>query len=172
MARSVDRGLTRQGLDADVVQRAYLLMLTRPAGHFDRSRSDGVTGYLKNMTRLAARDVRAQFARPGTRTRERAAERDAAITVNDPVSLRITTMPEDTAARELADEVAVASVISSMILDGLGAGAPSWLRRVLALIVEGLTLTEASAAVGQSRYAVRRAVDRWAKPVASGLVGI
>jgi hypothetical protein len=149
------------------VQQLYLLLLNRPAGHFDRTRSDGVGGYLKSITRLAARDVRAEYARPGARTRERASDRGAEMSVKDAITLRPASRPDEPADGELADDVALSRLVSKTIITGVPSAAPSWLPRVLGLVVEGLSITEAAPAVEQSRFAVRRALRRWAKPAAT-----
>ena len=52
---------------------------------------------------------------------------------------------------------------------GLGAipdTAPPWLRGTMELMYyEDLSLTEEAVAVGQSRFSVRRAINRWVRPI-------
>ena len=124
-------------------------------------------GYLKTLTQLAARDLQAQYAPPGTRTRA-----CVSSTINEQVhektvvgSLEVSI--EDQPATDITDDLALGQVVGEAILDGLGAEAPYWLRRVLGLVIEGLTISEAATAVGQSRYSLRRALRRWAKPAAT-----
>jgi hypothetical protein len=166
MVRVLDRSLARRGLDEDVVQHVYLLLLTRPLDHFDRTRCDGVGGYLKSMVRLAVRDIRVQHAPPGARTREWASESDREEAMSQAVVRHGEPLVDDAAA-ELAEDVALARVVSKTIIDHVSSSAPAWLPGLLGLIVEGLTITEAAVAVGQSRFAVRRALCRWVKPTAT-----
>lgn len=169
IARRTDVRLTRLGLDEDIVQQVYLLLLTRPPGHFDRARGDGVWGYLKAMVRLATRDLLAQYAPPGMRTRARISpEPDNGVNEAAVIAPR-QALGGDRPALDFTEDVALSHVTGKMIVDGLEADAPDWLRRVLGLVIEGLTVTEAAAAVGLSRYAVRRALGRWAKPAATSV---
>ena len=59
--------LQERGHIDDVVQQAYALLLSRPAGHFDPSRGSAAA-YLHQIVRSAARDIRAQYAPPGAPT--------------------------------------------------------------------------------------------------------
>ena len=64
-----------------------------------------------------------------------------------------------------------ANISAHVLIESVPAAAPAWLRRALAYIAEGLTITEVSAAIGDgvSRFAVRRALDRWVRPNAKQL---
>ncbi|MEV4630465.1 hypothetical protein AB0J90_29805 [Micromonospora sp. NPDC049523] len=167
IAQRSDVRLARLDLAEEVEQQLYLLLLTRPAGHFDRTRCDGVWGYLRAMTRLAARDVLAQYAPPGTRTRAHVSPEPNSHVKEAGAMTSRQVLVEDRPSVAVAEDVALGQVVSEMIMNGLEAEAPSWLRHVLRLVVEGLTVTEAAAVVGRSRFAVRRALGRWAKPAAT-----
>jgi DNA-directed RNA polymerase specialized sigma24 family protein len=165
--------LNKRDLIDDVVQQAYELLLRRPAGHFDPSRGSAAT-YLHKIVRLAARDIRAQFAPPGTPTRPRRNEDGEFMPTNPPLTLdQVVSAGEE--AVTMAETILADADIEDLVLGVLGARAlldlvpdqaPTWLREVLALAANGHTVSEAAAEVGQSRFAVRRAINRWALPQA------
>ena len=70
IARRVAPDLEARGLADDVVSEVFRLLLSRPAGHYDPDRGDP-WGYLREMVRLAARDVHDREAPAGTPRRPR-----------------------------------------------------------------------------------------------------
>jgi DNA-directed RNA polymerase specialized sigma24 family protein len=165
--------LKQRDLIDDVVQQAYELLLRRPAGHFDPSRGSAAA-YLHQIIRLAARDIRAQFAAPGTSTRPRRDEGGEFVPTDPPLTLDLVvgageeavTMAETIVADVDVEDLVLGVFGARALLDLVPDQAPTWLREVLALVANGHTVSEAAAEVGQSRFAVRRAINHWALPQA------
>src|SRR6185437_15584204 len=70
IARRVAPDLETRGLADDVASEVFRLLLSRPAGHYDPDRGDP-WGYLREMVRLAARNVYDREAPAGTPRRSR-----------------------------------------------------------------------------------------------------
>jgi DNA-directed RNA polymerase specialized sigma24 family protein len=165
--------LKQRGLIDEVVQQAYMLLLRRPAGHFDPSRGSA-PAYLYQIVRSAARDVRAQNPPPGATTRPRRDEDGEFVPADPPLTLdQVVSAGEE--AVTLAETIVADTDVEDLVLGVLGARAlldlvpqqaPPWLREALAQIAAGDTLSEAAAQVGQSRFAMRRAINHWALPQA------
>jgi hypothetical protein len=165
--------LYRRGRIDEVVQQAYELLVRRPAGHFDPSRGSAAA-YMYQAVRLAVRDVRAQYPSPGATTRPRRGEDGEFVPADPPLTLdHVVSAGEETVT--LAETIVADADVEDLVLGVLGARAlislipgeaPAWLRVAMALIADGYTVSEAAAKVGQSRFAVRRAMNRWALPLA------
>jgi hypothetical protein len=170
--------LHERDLADEVPQRTHELLLRRPAGHYDQSRAS-VAAYLHQICRLAARDIRAENAPPGATTRPRRDEDGEFVPTDPPLSLdRVVGAGEEAEAVTLSETIVANVDVEDLVLGVLGAQAlidlvppeaPPWLRKAMALIAAGDTLSEAAAQVGQSRFAVRRALTRWALPQATAM---
>ena len=166
IARRVAPDLTARGLGDDIVTEAYRLLLTRSAGHYNPDRGDP-WGYLREMVRLAARDVHDREAPAGMPRRPR---RDAEGEM-DPAALPVPLEEEQAvgdAVEDFEDRVLGAIMVASFI-DAVPAEAPAWLSAALSLAVEGLSVTETADALQVSRFQLRRALNRWAQPLAGVL---
>jgi hypothetical protein len=169
----IGRDLQERALIDDAVERAYELLLRRPAGHFDPSRGSAAA-YLYQIVRLAARDIRAENPHPGATTRPRRDEEGEFVPADPPLTLdRVVSAGEE--AITLAETIVADVDVEDLVLGVLGAQAlldqvpheaPAWLREALALIAGGHTISEAAAQVGQSRFAARRAINHWVLPQA------
>jgi DNA-directed RNA polymerase specialized sigma24 family protein len=163
IARRVAPDLVTRGLGDDVVTEAFRLLLSRPAGHYDPDRGDA-WGYLREMVRLAARDVRERESpagMPGLARRGAWGETEHALL---PVPLDAEQVAGDV-VEDFEDRVLGAIVVASFI-DAVPAEAPVWLSAALSLAVEGLSVTETAEALQVSRFQLRRALNRWAQPLA------
>lgn len=165
MAGQVAPDLRVRGLEQDVVQEMFRLLLSRPAGHYVPQRGTG-WAYLRTMLKLAARDVRAMEAPAGGPRRPRKTDNGGfACVQSEPL--------DETGARgpvtERQEDCVVARIAIAQFIDGMPPCAPAWLPRALILISEGLTVTETARALEISRFTLRRSLDRWAKPRAAVL---
>ena len=166
IAGEVAPDLRIRGLAADVVQEMFRILLTRPAGHYDPDRGSP-WAYLRVMLQLAARGVREQEAVAGTPRRpKRDADGEPGIVVA-PVPIQDAVVPDD--GIECVEDIVISWVVTAEFLNGVPDDAPVWLRRALSLVVEGLTITQTAKAVEVSRFTLRRALGRWAAPVAGTL---
>ena len=166
IARRVAPNLEARGLADDVVAEAFRLLLSRPAGHYDPDRGDP-WGYLREMVRLAARDVHDREAPAGVPRRPR---RDAKGKMG-PAALPVTLEAQAAgdAVEEFEDRV-LGAIMAASFIDAVPAEAPAWLSAALSLTVEGLSVTEAADALQVSRFQLRRALNRWARPLAGLLL--
>jgi hypothetical protein len=158
--RAIVPDLAALALDEDVVQRAYELLLTRPAGHFDPDRGSA-RSYLRTTLRRAARDVRAENAPPGTRTRavpgkqrEPALSLDRMIEATDGESLAFAIDDHaDTVVRKVTVDELVARArrdAMSMIADAM-----------TVMLTNDIGIVDAARIIGVSRLVLRREFDRW-----------
>lgn len=165
IARRVAPDLEARGLTDDVVSEAFRLLLSRTAGHYDPDRGDP-WGYLREMVRLAARDVREKESPAGMPRRPRRdVESEAAPAL--PVPFEPQTAADDTAGG-FEDRV-LGAIMAASFIDAVPAEAPAWLSAALSLAVEGLSVTQAAEALQVSRFQLRRALNRWARPLADVL---
>lgn len=163
IARRVAPDLEARGLADDVVSETFRLLLSRHAGHYAPDRGDP-WGYLREMVRLAARDVHDREAPPGTPRRPR---RDAGGEM-DPAPLPVP-FEEGQAAGDVAEDFedrVLGAIMAASFIDAVPAEAPAWLSVALSLAIEGLSVTEAADAVQVSRFQLRRALNRWGRPLA------
>jgi DNA-directed RNA polymerase specialized sigma24 family protein len=160
IARRVAPDLEARGLADDVVSEMFRLLLSRPAGHYDPDRGDP-WGYLREMVRLAARDVHDREAPAGTPRRHAEGEADPAPL---PVPLEAGQAAGD--AAEGFEARVLGAIMAASVIDAVPAEAPAWLSAALSLAVEGLSVTETADALQVSRFQLRRALNRWAQPLA------
>ncbi len=213
MARKVAPDLAERGHVEDIVQETYLLLLTKPAGHFDPARGKKTNdpdrspagAYLGLLMRTAAQSVRAAHTPPGERTRayygapdeieknrqEAAGPSHTAATVETGDEKKIYQTMAESLDKVLVDKTGDAGEDETSLHDlrpdpkgeesskkmhlaydierAFGAippAAPAWLRETLELMYyEDMSITEAAAAIGQSRFSVRRAINRWVRPM-------
>lgn len=175
IARGIAPDLAEQQLDEDVVQQAFLHLFSRPPGHFDPGRG-GAWAYLKVTVRLAARDVRAAHPSPGRPKRPEPNDSEqraggGSPTPPPPLSLDEVTDADLCRFAEEIEDWVIADLSVPWLIESVPAAAPAWLGRALALLAEGLTITQVSTALddGVSRFAIRRAIDHWARPGAEQL---
>lgn len=166
IAGEIAPDLKARGLTEDIVQELFLLLLTRPAGHYNPGRA-GPWAYLWTMLLLAARDVRAKEALAGAPRRPKRNEEGEYPDVLPPLPLQDALIPDDKI--EYLEDLVLSEIVTAAFIDTVPAEAPAWLGRALSLVVEGLTITETAAAVGVSRFVLRRALNRWAVPQAGVL---
>jgi hypothetical protein len=166
IAGEIAPDLKARGLTEDIVQELFRLLLTRPAGHYNPDRA-GPWAYLRTMLLLAVRDVRAKEAPAGAPRRPKRNEGGESGGVLPPLSLQDALIPDDKI--EYFEDLVLSEIVTVAFIDAVPAEAPAWLGRALSLVVEGLTITETAAAVGVSRFVLRRALNRWAVPQASVL---
>jgi hypothetical protein len=169
--------LKQRELIDEVVQQAYLLLLRRPAGHFDPDRGS-TAAYLYQILRSAVRDIRAENPSPGATTRPRRDEDGEYVPADPPLTLdqvisageEVITLAE-TIVADVADveDLVLGVVGAQALLDLVPPEAPDWLRETLALIAAGDTISESADEVGPSRFAVRRAINHWALPQATSM---
>ena len=57
------------------------------------------------------------------------------------------------------------AIMVASFIDAVPAEAPAWLSAALSLAVEGLSITETADALQISRFQLRRALNRWARPL-------
>jgi hypothetical protein len=155
--------LVARGLGDDVVTEAFRLLLSRSAGHYNPDRGNP-WGYLREMVRLAARDVRDREAPAGMPRRPLRATEGGMDPVPLPVPLGVRLAAGD-GGEDFEDRVLGAIMVASFI-DAVPAEAPAWLSAALSLAVEGLSVTETADALQVSRFQLRRALNRWAQPLA------
>lgn len=163
IAGEIAPDLKERGLAEDVVQETLQLLLARPAGHFDPDRGSP-WAYLRQMVRLAARDVRAKEAPAGAPRRPKRDENGEPAAVLPPLPLQ-DALITDNATEDFEDRV-LAAIGAATFIDATPSEAPTWLSMALSLAVEGLTVTETADALKISRFALRRALNRWAMPQA------
>lgn len=163
IARRVAPDLEARGLADDVVSEVFRLLLSRPAGHYDPDRGHP-WGYLREMVRLAARDVHGREAPAGTPRRPRRGAEDEVDPAPLPVPLEAGQAAGD-AAQGFEDRV-LGAIMAASFIDAVPAEAPAWLSAALSLAVDGLSVTEAADALQVSRFQLRRALNRWAQPLA------
>lgn len=163
IARRVAPDLEVRGLDDDVVSEAFRLLLSRPAGHYDPDRGDP-WGYLREIVRLAARDVHDREAPAGMPRRPRGEAGGTAASVLLPVQFE----PDRDAgeATEGFEDHLLGAIMAASFIDAVPAEAPAWLSAALSLTVEGLSVTETADALQVSRFQLRRALNHWARPLA------
>jgi DNA-directed RNA polymerase specialized sigma24 family protein len=166
IAGEVAPDLRMCGLTEDVVQHMYLLLLTRPADHYDPDRA-GPWPYLRTMLWLAARDVRAKDAPAGTLRRPRRPQEAELPEAHPLIFHQDSRVPDETA--EYFEDLVLSEIAAAAFIEAVPATAPAWLARALSLFAEGLTVTETADALGLSRFTLRRALDRWIVPRAGGL---
>ena len=166
IARRVAPDLEARGLNDDVVSEAFRLLLSRPAGHYDPDRGDP-WGYLREIVRLAARDVRDRESPVGMPRRPRRAAEDDAGPALLPVPFE-SAQPAGDVAEDFEDRL-LGAIMAASFINAIPAEAPAWLSTALSLTVEGLSVTQAADALQVSRFQLRRALNRWARPLAGSL---
>ena len=163
IARHVAPDLEARGLDDDVLSEVFRLLLSRPAGHYDPGRGDP-WGYMRQIVRLAARDVRDREAPAGVPRRPRRDAEGKAVAAPLPVPFESVEAAEGMDG-DFEDRV-LSAVMAASFIDAVPAEAPAWLSAALSLAVEGLSLTETADALEVSRFQLRRALNRWGRPLA------
>ena len=163
IARRVAPDLAADGLADEVVSEAFRLLLSRPAGHYDPGRGDP-WGYLREMVRLAARNVHDEEAPAGTPRRPRRDAEGEVVPVLLPVPLEEGHEAGDVA--EGFEDRVLGAIIAASFIVAVPAEAPAWLSMALSMAVEGLSVTETADALQVSRFQLRRALNRWARPLA------
>ena len=163
IAGDVAPDLKTRGLAEDIVQEMYQLLLTRPIGHYDPGRG-GPWAYLRCMARLAARDVRAKESPAGAPRRPKRDADGGFGSVLPPLPFDELLVLDSVA--EDPEDLALAGVAATALIGAIPAEAPGWLPMALALVADGLSVTETAGALEISRFALRRALTRWAVPQA------
>lgn len=72
-------------------------------------------------------------------------------------------------AVEAFEDRVLGAVTAASFIDAIPAEAPAWLSAALSLAVEGLSVTETADTLQVSRFQLRRALNRWALPLADSL---
>src|SRR5262249_38172115 len=114
---------------------------------------------------------------PGATTRPRRDEDDEFVSADPPLTLDqivgpdegAVTLAETIVAHANGEDQVLGTLGAQALLDLLPPEAPVWLREALALIAAGDTISESAAGVGQSRFAVRRAINSWALAQATAM---
>lgn len=167
IARRVAPDLEARDLTDDVVSEAFRLLLSRPAGHYDPDRGDP-WGYLREAVRLAARNVHDREALAGTPRRAQSRTTGEPDQVLLPVPFEEGQVTVN--AVEAFEDRVLGAITAASFIDAIPAEAPAWLSTALSLAVEGLSVTQAADALQVSRFQLRRALNRWARPHADLLL--
>lgn len=145
--RFMPPGYDGRRLVDDVISRTWELLLRKPAGSFDPARGTALA-YLATVVRTAVRDVREEnahvvarardYSSPGVSRRDHAVERRLIW-----------------AEVEVIDEVVdLATALQEL---------PPAVRPAVPLIaVQDSTMVDAAVAVGMTRFALKRRLQRWA----------
>lgn len=171
IARSIAPDLADRGLDEDVVQRMWELLLHKEPGSFTPERGNAVA-YLGALLRNAAIDVRAEHTPPGERTRlyrkptkrERRAYMRKLLHDYDRAEMSERSGAWNGAPDPHDDIEAVEARLTAMEILALAryTGAPTHVIRAMAMIHDSdVLLGEAARAVGRSRFALRRDIKAW-----------
>jgi DNA-directed RNA polymerase specialized sigma24 family protein len=163
IAGRVAPDLKARDLTDDVVSEAFRLLLSRPAGHYEPDRGDP-WGYLREAVRLAARNVHDREAPAGTPRRPQPHAGHDLDRAALPVPLEEGNVTGD-AAESFEDRV-LGAITAASFIDAIPTEAPAWLSAALSLAVEGLSVTETADTLQVSRFQLRRALNRWAVPLA------
>jgi DNA-directed RNA polymerase specialized sigma24 family protein len=171
LARRIAPDLAERGLEEDVVQRMWELLLQRSRLDYDR-RLGGVTTYLGAALRTAAKDVRAENTPPGEPVRGwgKVGPRPPRVrfwlepewggggSARRPYATWIEVIPDPRDDMKLVrDRLDV-----MMVLRLARRTAPREVLRALVLVyLLGAQLGEAAKALGMSRSTLRRRIDEW-----------
>jgi DNA-binding phage protein len=175
MVGSMPAALAGLGLEEDVLQRTWELVYRAGANGYQPERG-GVLAYLEGHARNARRDVCAAHAPPGQPTRPRKDEDGMTIPWKPTVPLEAGLVTE--AGKEVALVNALATpvdevehAIDGVFVDELMVEAARLgevlVVELLGQMREDRGLSEAAAEVGVTRFAGRRALDRFAGALAS-----
>jgi hypothetical protein len=153
-------------LQREVVQQALELLLRKKQGAFDPSRGTAIS-YLTGIVHTAARDVKAVYHPPGSRTRARASEQP-----QEPLSFEtVVTLEEDGEAvrlgetlpvspdpiRQLEGRMVARKFVESIIKSTSPAAGVA--AAMIAFYTAGVA--EAADAIGLSRFQLHRQLHEW-----------
>jgi hypothetical protein len=161
-----------RGLDAieEIAQRVWELLLRRPPGHFDPNRQTPEE-YFATLIRIATRDVRAIYPRPGQPTRSRGAKRNVVVRswptlfVKEDQRGQAPAADPIGAAADPTDDYALIlnKIVAIQLIELAVETAPPGVAVALAYIYEDdMGITAAAPAAGLSRFTLRRYLDAWA----------
>ncbi len=158
-ARRLRPDLARRGLADEMAQEAHLLLLTRPAGHYEPDRGSTQI-YLTMLLRNAAKKVDAAYAAPGHTVR-RAQIQDGQV-----VEPHVDLDAKDPQTADMILETAVQrqpqpqdDVLENLCLERLRRDLDpdsAWVTTVVEGVLDGATSVDQIAVPGVSRFAVRR----------------
>ena len=154
MVGSMPAALAGLGLEEDVLQRTWELVYRAGANGYQPERG-GALAYLEGHARNARRDVCAGHAPPGQPTRPRKDEDGMTIPWKATVPLEAGLVTEAGKEVALVNMVGAARLGEVLVVELLGQ------------MREDRGLSEAAAEVGVTRFAGRRALDRFAGALAS-----
>lgn len=167
LARRIAPDLAEQGLEEDVVQRMWELLLSKEPDSFN-PRFSGAMTYLAAVLRTAATDIRAEHTPPGERTRlyKRATRRERKTYARrlladygeDPDA-----MPWELVADPCDDIAALECRLHAVEILALAQRtAPYHALRALRMIArDGKRFNEAARDLHVSRFTLRRWLDQW-----------
>lgn len=171
IASRIAPDLAESGLEEDIVQQMWLLLLQTTTTKYDPSRGS-VETYLKLLLKTAARDVRAAFVPPGEKTRLQKDENGKFKLQKYPISLDAPLYKSKSGDDVYAEDITADKtdgikqsdnqLLVDWIINYSIDSKPSIMFEALCQIYYNqLDITKAADIIGVHHSTLRRKIDRW-----------